>query len=118
YILRASSGVRWLIAEPAHLPFDRTLCLLSLSRVTLCSMPSDFLREETYFMKLNQRKRRVVITLVVLLVLCAALALISQHAFAQKRRPILILTKNGEVVVRIIGPKGATDVHVVWGGPG
>jgi hypothetical protein len=39
---------------------------------------------------------------------------------AQKggRRPILILTKNGEVVVKIVGPKGATDVHVLWGGSG
>lgn len=32
-----------------------------------------------------------------------------------KGRPILILTENGQAVVQIVGPKGATDVHVFWG---
>lgn len=34
-----------------------------------------------------------------------------------QRRPTLKLTVNGRVVATIIGPRGATDVHIMWGVP-
>jgi hypothetical protein len=71
---------------------------------------------------MKSSRLRITIALIVLTasLLCASVVFVDAPALAQKagRRPILILTKNGEVVVKIVGPKGATDVHILWGGPG
>ncbi len=68
-------------------------------------------------MKPSRRRLTIALTILTASLLCASVMFVT---LAQKgaRRPILILTQNGQVVVKIIGPKGATDVHVVWGGPG
>ncbi|PYS68700.1 MAG: hypothetical protein DMF73_16240 [Acidobacteria bacterium] len=51
------------------------------------------------------------------MILASLMLFVGSLAFAQKGRPILILTQNGQVVVKIVGPKGANDVRVFWGGP-
>ena len=53
------------------------------------------------------------------MVILISLALGSSPTVAQGGgRPILLLTENGKVVVKIVGPKGATDLEIFWGGKG
>src|SRR3989440_2241990 len=55
----------------------------------------------------------------IVVVILISFALGSSPTVAQGGgRPILLLTENGQVVVKIVGPKGATDVEIFWGGPG
>src|SRR5438128_3805571 len=55
----------------------------------------------------------------IVVVILISFALGSSPTVAQGGgRPILLLTENGQVVVKIVGPKGATDLEIFWGGKG
>src|SRR2546428_4039462 len=71
-------------------------------------------------MKPSQRKLMIAMTFLTASLLCASVAFLHVPTLAQKggRRPILILTENGQVVGKIVGPKGANDLRIVWGGKG